>query len=154
MYEDVAAIGDALNTQAVLMDFDSPGNASRGIRAMLTCAIDGSEDETAIEDLYLVTPAHTASDGKNRVLVEPIGTLTWTAGATAVDGGRLGEKLPKAVVLSGEGRLATRTGIEVGVANANPAIATIYDVGPSRYLLRVPRVGTATGVSPMGATWR
>ncbi|UYV13758.1 MAG: hypothetical protein NCW75_05600 [Phycisphaera sp.] len=154
MYESVEALQAALDTQAVLMDFENAGNNSRGIRALLTAGIEGAEDETAIEDLYLVTPASTAADGKNRVMVEPIGSLTWTASATAVDGGRSGEKVPKSVSTSGTGRLASRTGIEIAVASALPAVATIYDIGPVRYLLRVPRVGTATGISPMGATWR
>lgn len=151
VYESTEALQSAVG-QGRLMDFDSPGNTNRGVRAMLTAGINGDDDETAIEDLYLLMPLDL--DGKPRVLVEPIGSITWTAGATSFPGGRTGEKVAKAGSLGGTGRLKTRTGIEIEIANAQPAIATIYDIGPGRWLFRVPRVGTATGVSLLGATWR
>lgn len=154
MYESVDALRKELDTQAVLMDFGSPGNAHRDLRALLDAGVEGNDGQTALEDLYLITPVSTTNGEPTKISVEPLGTITWTAGPNDVLGGRDNEKIPKALTVVDNGRLATRTGFSIDVASAEPAKATIYDIGPSQFLLRVPYTDTAAGISPMGATWR
>jgi hypothetical protein len=157
MYTDLDAMMAVAGAYGSLIDLGEPGGPNdRSVRARLTVAMTDAEDETATEQLYIVTPCEIKgpSGTTSPVMLERIATLAWVAGTKPVVGGRTSEVLAKSVTLSNTGRLASLTGIEAVKAGADPEMVTIYDVGPATHLLRLIQRGTAATVSPLGTLWR
>ncbi len=159
MYETLDALRAAAPNAVLLKMGDPGGPNARTLRARLTVGITDAEDEVVQEELYLVSPCNIRTGGSTSesVLVERIASISWTAGAQTVAGGRSGERLPKTAVLSNTGRLASITGVEVAGAGSDPELVTVYDVGPGTYLLRslVQGSGTpANNFSPLGSRWQ
>ena len=152
--DDILTAANAAGARACLIE-NTVAVDDREIRYSLSAALVGAEDTDATEDLYLVS--WSGLDGSDGLLVEHVGTTTWTASTTAIpsaQGGRANHKFAKTAAFASTGLVESRTGKAANPVSVIPAMLEVFDTGPYAALLRVFRKGTATSVAPIDRRWR
>lgn len=156
-YASLAGALALLNASAAIaavVPFTEPGGASYQ-RVSLGMAINGADNTTVLESLYLVKPSHLL--GVEGVIVERVGTITWTSGGVQIpiaQGGVASYNNAKAAAIVSDGLLEARTGSVPAAISRAPASVEIPDVAEALALVRVVYRGSAAGALAFSSRWK
>lgn len=158
---DIAAVLAALNASATVasaIDLTQEG-PDRPLRASLGVTMNGSENNTADERIYLARRCRLEGGASPTPAMEMelIGSVVWTCGPTALAtnvGAHTSHKSAKGAAVTASGLMAARANRAPLAVNQDPAKVELFDVGDADYIVRVLKATSVTNVRPMHRLWR